>query len=127
MRFAGGGPGTQSAGAPKIDYARHLAACLAYLLAHQQDMVGLVACDTRIRLELPPASSPVHLDRLFRELELVEPSSATGLAAGLHQLADRLPRRSLLIIISDLWTEPEALSRALSTCATSAIRRCCCT
>lgn len=99
----------------KLDYGRRLAACLAYLLAHQQDQVGLVTMDEEIHLELPPASSPAHLDRLFLELER-EPEKkqrASNIAPNLHALAERLGRRSLVVLISDLWLEPGELARAL--------------
>ena len=99
--------------ANKMDYGRHLAACLAYLLANQQDLAGLVTVDDQIRLELPPASSPAHLDRLFKALEQTEPGRYTALADGLHQLAERLPRRSLVILISDLWLDAVQFTRAL--------------
>jgi len=99
--------------AEKFDYGRHLAACLAYILAHQQDLVGLVGMDDRLRVDLPAGSTPAHLDRLFKELERVEPGKTTDLAAGLHLLADRLPRRSMVILISDLWIEPDAFTHAL--------------
>lgn len=103
MKFAG-----------KIDYAKHLAACMAYLLAMQQDLAGLVAIDESVRVELPPASSPVHLDRLFRELENIHADRQTNLAQQLHDLAERLPRRSLVIVLSDLWTpdDPNASANA---------------
>jgi uncharacterized protein (DUF58 family) len=97
----------------KIDYAKHLAACLAYLLAHQQDLAGLAAIDESIRVELPPASSPSHLDLLFKYLEAIEASGATGLVEHLHHLAERLPRRSLIILITDLWVDAAELSKAL--------------
>ena len=104
MQFAG-----------KHEYGRRLAACLAYLLAHQQDQVGLVTLDDRIRRELPPAASPAHLDRLFLVLEADEPEAGrqTNIAPGLHELAERLPRRSLLILVSDLWLEPAEFAKAL--------------
>ena len=86
MKF-GAGPHAQS----KLDYARHLAACLAYLLSHQQDMVGLVALNTDIQMELPAASSPAHLDRMFKQLEILEPGQGTRLSEGLHKLADACP------------------------------------
>ncbi len=98
---------------PKIDYARHLSACLAYLLAHQQDLVGIVGIDAKIRLELPPASSPAHLDRLFRSLEEIEAGEGTRLTDGLHLLAERLPRRSMVILVSDLWVDPLEFVKAL--------------
>jgi uncharacterized protein (DUF58 family) len=102
MRFAG-----------KIDYARHLTACLAYLLSTQQDLAGLVAVDESVRVELPPGSSPTHLDRLFKELERIDASRRTDLPRQLHNLSERLPRRSMVVLISDLWTEPDDLRRAL--------------
>jgi uncharacterized protein (DUF58 family) len=102
MKFAG-----------KLDYARHLAACLAYLLASQQDLAGLVAVDESIQFEIPPGSSPSHLDRLFKALEALDVGRETHLARHLHTLAERLPRRSLVILVSDLWVEPEELTKAL--------------
>jgi uncharacterized protein (DUF58 family) len=97
----------------KLDYARHLAACISYLLAHQQDLAGLVASDESIRVELPPGSSPAHLDRLFRQLENLQAGKGTNLPAHLHDLAERLPQRSMVIIISDLWLDAGELARAL--------------
>lgn len=102
MRFAG-----------KLDYAKHLAACLAYLLSTQQDLAGLQAVDDSVRVELPPGSSATHLDRLFKALEGLQPAGTTDLVKHLHDLAERAPRRSLFILISDLWLEPEVFARAL--------------
>lgn len=104
---------TDTGGISKLDYGRHLAACLAYLLAMQQDLAGLVAIDDAIRVELPPGSSPAHLDRLFKALEQLQPGHHTHLAEHLNALAERLPRRSLVILISDLWLEPDELVKAL--------------
>jgi uncharacterized protein (DUF58 family) len=97
----------------KLDYGRHLCACLAYLLAMQQDLAGLVAVDDSVKIELPPGSSPAHLDRLFKALEAVAPGKTTDLPAQLHSLAERLPRRSLVILVSDLWVDPTELTRSL--------------
>jgi len=97
----------------KIDYAKHLAACLAYLLSTQQDLAGLVAVDDEVRVELPPGSSPSHLDLLFKSLESIEAGKNTRLADHLHLLAERLPRRSFVMLISDLWVDPSELSRGL--------------
>jgi uncharacterized protein (DUF58 family) len=102
MKFAG-----------KIDYARRLAACLAYLLSTQQDLAGLVAVDDSVRVDIPPGSSGAHLDRLFRELEKLEVGKTTDLARQLHDLAERLPRRSLVVILSDLWVDAAELARAV--------------
>lgn len=97
----------------KIGYARHLAACIAYLLSMQQDLAGLVGIDEKLRVVLPPGSSPAHLDRLFKELEKLEAADGTHLVSGLHAMAERLPRRSMVILISDLWVDPAELSKAL--------------
>jgi uncharacterized protein (DUF58 family) len=102
MRFGG-----------KIDYAKHLCGCLAYLLSTQQDLAGLATVDETINVEMAPGSSPAHLDRLFKELEAVDAGQKTELPKQLHALAERLGRRSLVIIVSDLWTDPPELSRAL--------------
>jgi len=102
MRFAG-----------KLDYAKHLAACLAYLLSTQQDLAGLQAVDQSVQVDLPPGSSATHLDRLFKALEGLQPSGSTDLVKHLHDLAEKAPRRSLFILISDLWLEPADLVRAL--------------
>jgi uncharacterized protein (DUF58 family) len=97
----------------KLEYSRHLAACLAYLLSRQQDLAGLCAMDESLRVELPAASSSAHLDRLFKELEQLQPGATTELPRHLHTLAQRLPRRSMVILISDLWMEPDELFRAI--------------
>jgi uncharacterized protein (DUF58 family) len=99
--------------AEKLNYAKHLAACLAYLLAMQQDLAGLVAADEKVRVELPPASSPAHLDRLFKALESIQAGTTTNLIEHLHGLAERLPRRSLVILLSDLWVDERELVQAL--------------
>lgn len=97
----------------KLEYGKHLGACIAYMLSNQQDLAGLVTVDDQIRLELPAAASPAHLDRMFKELEKVQAGRFTMLAEGLHELAERLPRRSLVILISDLWLDPIAFTKAL--------------
>lgn len=97
----------------KIDYARHLAACLAYILSQQQDLAGLVAIDESVAMELPSGSSATHLDRLFRSLEALAPRGTTALPQQLHRVCDSLHRRSLLILISDFWSDPDELARSL--------------
>lgn len=100
----------------KDDYARLLCASLAYLLNRQQDQAGLVVVDETIRAHIPPACSPSHLDRLFKTLESTQHAQtrSSHLAENLHALAEQLPRRSLLILISDLWIEPSDLTKALN-------------
>ena len=64
--------------------------------AHQQDLAGLCTMEEQINLEIPPASSPAHLDRLFKELELVQGGKSTNLATGLHELQPDEPQAFLL-------------------------------
>jgi uncharacterized protein (DUF58 family) len=97
----------------KFEYARRLAACLAYLLAKQQDLAGLCAIDESVRWEMPPGSSPSHLDRMFKAMETLEAGKTTDLPNQLHGLAERLPRRSMVILLTDLWVEPADLIKAL--------------
>ena len=97
----------------KFQYGCYMAACLAYLMARQQDMVGLVAFDEKIRLHLPPASSPAHLDRVFTGLQGLTPGRLTAVANTFHQLAEQIAKRGLIIIISDLYDEQAAVLRAL--------------
>ena len=97
----------------KFDYARRMAACLAYLLSTQQDLAGMSAMDETVRWELPPGGSPAHLDRMFRAMETLTPGNSTDLANQLHGLAERLPRRSMVILLSDLWMQPADLVKAL--------------
>lgn len=99
--------------AQKMEFAKHLAACLAYLLSLQQDLAGLVAVDEQVRVELPPGSSAPHLDRLFKSLEQIVPTGKSTLVEQLHKLSEDSPRRSMFIILSDLWMEPDDLVRAL--------------
>ena len=72
-----------------------------------------MAVDDSIKFEMPPGSSPAHLDRLFQALETIKPGNETDLPNQLHGLAERLPRRSLVILVSDLWMDPVELVRSL--------------
>ncbi len=97
----------------KFQYGCFLTACLAYLMARQQDVVGVVAFDEAIRLHLPPASAPAHLDRVFTGLEKLSPGRRTAIAGTFHELAERIAKRGLIVILSDLYDEPHAVIRAL--------------
>jgi uncharacterized protein (DUF58 family) len=97
----------------KREYACYLTAVLAYFMMRQQDAVGLTAFDTEVRLELPARSSPRHFDEMMHHLEALGPGRQTDLGAILHRLADRFQRRCLIVLISDLYDDPEAVDRAL--------------
>ncbi len=97
----------------KFTYGCFLAACLSYLMARQQDMVGMTAFDSAIRFHLPCHSTPAHIDRIFRHLEAAEPGGRTAIADTFHELARRLAKRGLVVIISDLYDEPAEVFKAL--------------
>ncbi len=97
----------------KLQYGSYLTAILSYLMTRQQDLVGLSTFDTEIRLDMPARSSPRHFNEMMRQLERVEPGRQTGIAETLHKLANRFKRRCLIVLVSDLYDEPEELMRAL--------------
>ena len=97
----------------KFQYAQHLAASLAYLMLHQRDAVGLATHDNRIRQVMPPKANAKHLLRLLHLLELTQPGGETNLAPLWHDLAGQLPRRGLIVILSDCFDQIDPLMRAL--------------
>ena len=97
----------------KLEYGSYLTAVLSYLMTRQQDSVGLTTFDTEIRLDMPARSSPRHFNEMMRQLEVIKPGGETGLADTLHKLANRFKKRCLIVIISDLYDDPEEVVRAL--------------
>ena len=91
----------------KFDYAICLAAALGYLMIHQQDPVGLVTFDTRIQTSLPPKSKRTQLATMLGLLAGLKPSGTTDVGQCLHQLAAMIRTKSLVILFSDLLTDPE--------------------
>jgi len=97
----------------KLEYAKHLAAALAYLMLHQQDAVGLLTFADTIRRYVPSRSVLRHLRVILRELETAEPGTATDVGTCLSQVADRIRRRGLVIVLSDLLDEPDQVIQGL--------------
>ena len=87
----------------KFEYAQYLAAALAYLMIKQQDAVGLVTFDDQIRSYVKAASRPSQVRLVLGELEKAEPGNDTRLATTLHEVAERIPSRGLVIILSDCF------------------------
>ena len=100
-------------GMRKLDYARRIAGTLAYIAAQQGDAVGLYCAGTGFHKEIPPRRSAAHLSAVLDELGAMEASGATGLANVLHETAERVPQRALIIILSDLFIEPEVVRNCL--------------
>jgi uncharacterized protein (DUF58 family) len=98
----------------KVDYARTAAATLAYFLAMQRDAVGLVTFDERIADYLPARYRPGHLHRLMVCLERAVAGASTDLASPLEQIAATVRKRGMLVVMSDLLAETDALSANLA-------------
>jgi uncharacterized protein (DUF58 family) len=108
-----GSMGYSSGEISKFDYGCYLAAVLAYLLTRQRDSVGLVLFDDRVRLRMPARSTARHLNEMLKQLENCQPGAPTRVAGVFHDLAETFKRRCLLIVISDLYDDPEEVLRAL--------------
>ena len=98
----------------KYQYASYLTAALSYLMIRQRDAVGLVSFDESIHRLLPPRSVRTYLTRILQELEHTQPAKSTNIAATLHNIAERIKRRGLIILFSDLFDEnPDELLQGL--------------
>lgn len=97
----------------KFDYAVCLAAALCYLMVYQQDPVGLITFDTRVRDSLAPHSKRTQLGNLLSLLAKLKPAGPTDIGYSLTQIAAMLKHRSLVMIFSDLLTDPQPVIRAL--------------
>ncbi|HEV3084777.1 MAG TPA: DUF58 domain-containing protein [Gemmataceae bacterium] len=97
----------------KFDYAICLAAALGYLMIHQQDPVGLVTFDTKIQTCLPPRSKRTQLGTMLAVLANLKPAGNTDVANCLHQLAAMIRSKSLVLLFSDLLTDPQPVLESL--------------
>ncbi len=97
----------------KLDYARSLAAALAYLMLQQQDAVGALLFADRPLRYVPARAVRSHLDVLLRTLSEAEPAGRTRLGPVLHELAERIKRRGLVVLCSDLMDRPSEVLRGL--------------
>ena len=102
-----------SCGYTKADYARTLAATLAYFLSHQGDATGLLTFDEQVREYLPARNRPGHLRHLMLALEKPASGSSTDVAAPLRRIAELVRKRSLIVLISDLLAPLKSLASAL--------------
>jgi len=101
-----------SAGLTKLDYARGLAACLAYLATSQKDRVGLMMFDSEIREFIPPRGG--RLEAILRALDSIPETSGAGpLAPPLGRAAEASRRAGVAVLLSDLYEEPEAAVEAI--------------
>jgi len=105
-----GRPGTLS----KLEVASALAASLAYLLFRQQDAAGLVLVGDAVKGAIPPRATPSHLGPLVEALEGAVPAGPTRLAAAVDWIIERAPRRSSVLVFSDLMDPDDRILRRLA-------------
>lgn len=103
----------QSNGVSKLSYTQTLAAALAYLMLKQQDAVGLALFDTELRHYVPPRAKPSHLNTILGYMSRMQAGGATTIAPILHQLAESIVKRGLIILISDLFDDPDEVLMGL--------------
>jgi len=97
----------------KFEYGICLAAALCYLMIHQQDPVGLITFDQRVRASIPPRSKRAQLGNVLSLLARLKPEGPTDVAASIGQIVAMLKHRSLVMLFSDLLTAPEPVLQAL--------------
>ena len=97
----------------KMEYGSVLAASLAFLMHRQRDATGLIAFDDKIAFRLPASARPGHLNALLLGLERIQAGKRSDVGRPLHQLAEALLKRSLVVLISDLLDEPEPIIKGL--------------
>ncbi len=98
-----------STGVTKIEYARRLAGTIGYLASLQGDAVGISCVADGIVKTLPPRRSGAHLRFVLDVIEQAKPAGETKLADVLHELAETIRQRALIVIASDFFVEPEIL------------------
>ena len=103
--------GFGSKGVTKLEYGSYLGACLAYLAQRQRDRVGIITFDQEIVKHIPPSAK--HFNQLLTTLEHAKPERRGNLDAPLKQLAEFFRRRSLLVLISDFYEDPDVILESI--------------
>lgn len=109
----GGQPATATTALDKLEYGSYLAASLAYLILRQGDGVGLVTFDQVVHNYVPPSSKNTQWLAIHSTLDELRADEGTDLGSPLHELAESMPRRGLVILISDLIDDVEQMMNAL--------------
>jgi uncharacterized protein (DUF58 family) len=100
-------------GLTKYGYAASVAASLAFMLLQQQDAVGLAVFDDELKAYLPPSANPNHIKSFVHTIGQYEPKAKTSLEPICHALAEKISRRGLICVVSDLFTDVDGLMRGL--------------
>ena len=104
--------GGQDGGLSKLDYARYLAACLTYFSHRQRDRVGFATFDEDIVDYVPPSAK--HLPIVLHAIDRIRPGQRGALEPPLRKIAEATRRRSILVLVSDLYDEPQRVLQAVN-------------
>jgi uncharacterized protein (DUF58 family) len=97
----------------KLEYAKFLAASIAYMVLKQRDSVGLSVFDSEVRAYMPPRSSMNVILEIDRMLRVTKPIPKTTIAKQLHDIAMMMKRRSFVVLISDLFSDVDDIMAGL--------------
>lgn len=97
----------------KFRYGQTIAAAMAHLMLEQGDSVGLMTCAEEVVAQVGPRAAPGHISAICRTLLETRPAGTTNLPAVLQKLGQRLVRRSLVVLVSDLFDDPDGVVAAL--------------
>ena len=104
---------SEAAAMSKLEYAKCAGAALAYLILRQQDSAGLVTFDSEIRALVRAGSNPSHMKQLIHVIEQSAGRQKTSLGPVFHELAERLKKRGIVIVLSDLFDDVDAMMTGL--------------
>ncbi len=113
MLDASASMGYGSSGMSKLEYACHIAAALTYIMLHQRDAVGLVTFSEQVDTYIPARAQMNHFRVLIEQMAKLQPRGETRTGKALGDIAGRVQRRGLVIILSDLFDDPQLISTAL--------------
>jgi uncharacterized protein (DUF58 family) len=101
----------RSRGISKLDYGKYLCACLTYFAQKQRDRIGCVTFDSDIVTHIPPSAK--HLERVLHTLDRATPERAGNLRIPMQKMAEHFGRKGILVVVSDLYEDPEAVLEAI--------------
>ena len=110
---ASGSMGYGKEGHTRMDYARRLAGTLSYLAAQEGDAVGLWSMNAEQQKEIPSKRGALHLGMVLDALGELKPGGQTRIVESLHEAAERIPQRAMVVVISDLFVMPADLKPAM--------------
>ena len=112
------GSGSMGYGSPgqktKYEYACHVAAALGYIVSKERDSLGVTIYDNEVRQHVPARSGKRHLRVFLERMAGHEPKNRTDTGLALHALAEMISRRGMIVLISDLFDDPQAVFNALA-------------